>query len=145
MNHGEIVQVGTPEEIYEQPATRFVAQFVGHANILDGTVTAVDEGGVSVACGPLTFRTARTAAVAPGHAVAVALRYERTMLTDAEDGAPGTVTERSFLGDSVRIVVTVADGVTLNADVATSVRATPPTGAPVRLTWRADDVRLLTA
>jgi ABC-type Fe3+/spermidine/putrescine transport system ATPase subunit len=145
MNQGEMVQVGTPEEIYEQPATRFVAQFVGHANLLYGTVTAVEAGGVSVACGKLMFHAAQTAVVTPGQAVALALRYERTMLADGDEGAPGIVAERSFLGDSVRIVVTMTDGTTLNADIPTSLRATPPTGAQVRLKWRADDVRVLTA
>jgi spermidine/putrescine transport system ATP-binding protein len=144
MNHGEIVQIGTPEEIYEQPATRFVAQFVGHANILDGLVTGIDSTAVSVACGPLNFRTPPSNQVIAGQEVAVALRYERTSLTDDISGIQGTVIERSFLGDSVRIVVAVAGGMTLNADIPTSARATPPTGSPVRLTWRDADVRLLT-
>ena len=44
MNDGLIVQIGTPREIYEQPANRFVADFVGPTNFVDGTVTAVDAG-----------------------------------------------------------------------------------------------------
>jgi spermidine/putrescine ABC transporter ATP-binding subunit len=145
MSQGEIVQVGTPEQIYEQPATRFVAQFVGHANILDGTVAAVDVSGASVVCGGLTIRAPRDGAIQAGQSVSVALRFERIGLTEETGGVAGTVRERSFLGDAVRIVVETEAGATLNADIPTGgARPAPPIGAPVRLTWRDADVRLLT-
>src|SRR3712207_398326 len=44
MDHGHIVQVATPAEIYEQPKTRFVAEFVGDVNILEGTVVGPEDG-----------------------------------------------------------------------------------------------------
>jgi spermidine/putrescine ABC transporter ATP-binding subunit len=145
MSQGEIVQVGTPEQIYEQPATRFVAQFVGHANIMDGTIAAVDEASATVACGRLTIRAPREAALQAGQSVAVALRFERIGLTEAADALAGTVRERSFLGDAVRISVETEGGMTLNADIPTSgPRPAPPVGALVRLAWRDADVRLLT-
>ena len=144
MKDGEIIQVGTPQEIYEQPATRFVAQFVGHANILDGKVTAIEPDSVTVLCGGLTFRVLGSPSVTLGQTVAIALRYQRTSLAVDSDGVPGTVMERSFLGDAVRLLVALHDGTSLSADVATGgAYPAPQIGDTTRLTWRDADLRLL--
>ncbi|MBV8496375.1 MAG: ABC transporter ATP-binding protein, partial [Gammaproteobacteria bacterium] len=50
MNHGQVMQVGTPAEIYEFPRSRFVADFVGTTNLFEGTVSAVGDGLVRVQC-----------------------------------------------------------------------------------------------
>jgi ABC-type Fe3+/spermidine/putrescine transport system ATPase subunit len=145
MDHGNVVQIGTPEEIYEQPATRFVAQFVGHANILDGTVIETGSGGASVRCGALSFYAEGPVPVQPGQSVAIALRYERTLLAPDGQGIRGSVMERSFLGDAVRIAVQTEDGTILNADIPTGQGTiTPPIGSAIQLGWRNADLRLLT-
>ena len=144
MKDGEIVQVGTPEDIYEQPATRFVAEFVGHANILDGVVATVDAAGATVARTGMMFRINGDHGVAPGQAVAVALRYERTRLATEGDGIVGTVVERSFMGDAIRIVVATETGTAMSADVATGgEHRVPQVGAQAKLAWRDADLRLL--
>ena len=50
MNHGEIVQVGTPRQIYEFPATRFVADFIGSVNLFEGQLTEDEPEHVRVRC-----------------------------------------------------------------------------------------------
>src|SRR5712671_4490678 len=50
MNHGQVVQVGTPSEIYEFPQTRFVADFIGTTNLFEGTVAACEPGLITVSC-----------------------------------------------------------------------------------------------
>ncbi|MEU6719016.1 ATP-binding cassette domain-containing protein [Nonomuraea sp. NPDC046802] len=78
MNGGRIEQLGTPDEVYRRPATRFVAQFIGAANVLEGTVTAsggLDVGGITVGCGPLP--------VGVGERAVVAIRPERIRLRTA--------------------------------------------------------------
>ena len=50
MNRGQVVQVGTPAEIYEFPQSRFVADFVGTTNLFEGTVTTCDQGLITIHC-----------------------------------------------------------------------------------------------
>ena len=58
MNKGRIEQIGSPQEIYDRPATRFVAGFIGNTNIVPVTIEAVDGGEARVRCGGLAFAVA---------------------------------------------------------------------------------------
>ena len=102
-NSGRLEQVGTPSQVYDTPATRFVAQFVGAANVLEG---------------PASLRLT-------GHAGAM-LRPERIRLGPTDGArASGTVTEAQYFGAFTRLKVD-AGGTLLQADLATG-----PGGAPV--------------
>jgi ABC-type Fe3+/spermidine/putrescine transport system ATPase subunit len=79
MNRGRVEQVGPPVEIYEAPASRFVAEFIGLCNLLEGTVRAVRDGEVIVETrGGLELRVAGGPAV-PGERVAVVVRPEQVV------------------------------------------------------------------
>jgi iron(III) transport system ATP-binding protein len=91
MNAGTIEQVGTPQEVYARPRTRFVADFVGTSNLLDAA--AAQAFGPEVA-GPL-----------PGRDRLLALRPEDIALARAETGE-AQVTQVTFLGNSKRIALT---------------------------------------
>ena len=93
MNAGRIEQIGPPRELYCRPASRFVADFIGSANILPG---AWD--GAQVRLGPARFDHAQSIATGP---VSVVLRPES--IRPAETGLPATVTGISFLGASTQI------------------------------------------
>ncbi len=93
MNSGRIEQVGSPRELYRSPATRFVADFIGSANIVPGRW---DAGKVTL--GPASFEHDQD--IAPG-AVSVVLRPEA--LRPAETGLPAKVTQVSFLGASTQV------------------------------------------
>ncbi|MCS6855633.1 MAG: ABC transporter ATP-binding protein, partial [Elioraea sp.] len=95
MRAGRIEQVGTAEEIYHRPATRFVAEFVGTLNVLAGTV---QDGALHLPGGTLPAN-----GLAPGPAVA-ACRPEQLRL-DPEGTLSGRVTAAFFLGDRVRVVI----------------------------------------
>lgn len=58
LRHGRIVQIGAPAALYEKPETRFVAEFLGRSNFLEGRITAIDGGMALVQCGTLRFRQA---------------------------------------------------------------------------------------
>jgi putrescine transport system ATP-binding protein len=79
MDKGQVVQVGTPQDIYEYPNCRFSADFIGSINLFDGTVTASEDGRIAVACEeverPLFIQ--RTASLPPGSRVTVAIRPEK--------------------------------------------------------------------
>lgn len=110
MHGGRIEQLGTPEEVYLQPATRFVAHFLGEANLLEGTAT--DEG--RLLWGPHTLTVNRQL---PAGSATVALRQERVQVYWEEHSLPsrpgenriaGKVMERLFVGTGTRLVLEVA-------------------------------------
>jgi putative spermidine/putrescine transport system ATP-binding protein len=106
-----VEQIGTPEEIYDRPATRFVAGFVGSGNLLEGT-------------------QARRLAGADG---AVMLRAERIRIEARRaGGVPGVVKEVEYLGAFIRYIVDVGDGVELLVNAA---RRDFERGTPVTLSW----------
>ena len=108
MNAGLIAQAGTPQQLYEQPASEFVAGFMGEAMLFDATVGA--DG--SVQLGPLAIRPRR--AVAPGKAK-VAIRPEAWLLgppgQPVQPGQPrngrlaGTVAKRAYLGSFLELTL----------------------------------------
>src|SRR5262249_20091454 len=105
MNQGKVEQVGTPEELYEEPATRFVAGFVGESNTLAVTpLRTVREGSEVRLAGGLLVR-GRRRDLAPGAACTLSLRPERVILTPgpASPGAlSGPVVEVVYSGDTIR-------------------------------------------
>ena len=112
MRAGEVVQLGKPRVIYENPQSKFVAEFIGTSNFIDGTVASRDgdRHAVETRDGRLTLDSA--AHVAPGTEVVVSIRPESVMLTTehpagAENVWEGKVTTRAFLGDAVDHVVAV--------------------------------------
>jgi iron(III) transport system ATP-binding protein len=106
MRDGRIEQAGAPQEIYERPATRFVADFIGAANVLDGIVEQVRNGTCDVRTAAGVVRAAARSAVT-GQNVALVVRPENVLLTADGDGWPGTVVAEAFLGETVERVVRV--------------------------------------
>jgi len=146
MNAGEIIQIGTPEEIYEQPKSRFVAQFVGHTNLFDGKVVAAEGQRVTVDCAgtPIVAHAARP--VERGSDVTVAVRFERIGLGAKETTIEGRVVERMFLGGAVRLVIGYSDDRRMTADIATNgVTPSIAVGEPIAVGFNSADARVLTS
>jgi putrescine transport system ATP-binding protein len=107
MDKGQVQQVGTPAEIYEFPRSRFVADFVGTANLFEGTVRACEGGTVRVQCDETGCELVvdDRGAFAPGQRVWVALRPEKVRLGKEPSAAArvnqlrGTVWELGYLGN----------------------------------------------
>jgi spermidine/putrescine ABC transporter ATP-binding subunit len=110
MNHGRIEQVGDAAAIYEAPATRFVAEFIGRMNMFTGVITA--ERGVRIA--DQAFAIDVPGQIPSGANVHVAIRPERARLTPARaaDGIslPGTVRQVFYLGATREVHVDLASG-----------------------------------
>lgn len=102
MNGGRIEQLGTPEEIFHQPQTRFVAEFIGQTDFLPGTVT---REGVETALGLLPQQPA----VATGTPVEIALRADDVVLEPDEHGR-GRILSRQFIGIAYIYKVGLPDG-----------------------------------
>ena len=114
MQRGRIEQVGTPREIYDEPATRFVAGFVGESNFLPGTLAGEPSND-----GILRFATPGGVVAVPtsrvrGNAASVAIgfRPHQTRLRPPGEGATleGEVVDAIYTGSSVRYVVRLAEG-----------------------------------
>ena len=132
---GRLAQCGPPAELYERPATRFVARFLGAANVLEGRVAA--DGAVAAgACRLALSHDAR-----PGEAMAVALRPERIRLLPgpppAANAAAGVLRDLAYRGDGWMALVALPDGTELR--VALPAGAAPPApGSRLALGWPAE-------
>jgi iron(III) transport system ATP-binding protein len=117
---GKVAQAGTADELYHHPRTRFVAEFVGRTNVLDGVAAAADV----VQVGAVRLRVA-SGTLAPGARVALSVRPHQVELRppgDAgADGLRGTVRRTAFLGDSVDYEVAIT-----GSDLVVRAAAPPP-------------------
>jgi len=119
MNAGRIEQLGTPRAMYEQPATRFVANFLGTSNIVSGRVDAEGDGFALTGLGPgERVLVPEGEQVYAGEQLDVAVRPEKTVLTPASEPPPpghcalrGTVTDVVYLGTSTSYRVEAAGDV----------------------------------
>jgi len=123
MRGGLIEQLGTPRDVYQRPATEFVADFVGVSNRRPGRVTSVESDGRYVVDVPglPPIPSAGVPDLAVGQAVAVIVRPESVLLAAGGDGwttVDAQVTDVAFLGPHVSCVVETPDGasMTLIAD-----------------------------
>ena len=101
MNHGRIEQVDGPEELYEKPRTRFVADFLGVANLFRGEIVGVADGLARVRTeSGLAFLATNDGGYRAGAPVLVGLRSEKISLTEkAGNVFSGTIDDEIFLGD----------------------------------------------
>ena len=127
MNGGHIEQLGPPKEIYERPATRFTAGFIGTSNILEGTVERMD-GGLAVLTMPGEGRVlVPVNGSVIGEHIELTVRPEKITVCaePPQNGCalPGTITEVVYLGTSTNFTVTAADGTEMVAYVQNAVSA----------------------
>jgi putative spermidine/putrescine transport system ATP-binding protein len=144
MNHGRIEQIGTPSEVYEEPATSFVATFLGEANILRGTVAATDAEGL--ACdvgGGVLVRSARTTTTPPGGPIEVVVRSERLRLSPHPTGLansfPAILEHVVYLGSEIRYFVRLGEHRLVAVEKNRGDSSAPAPGAHLYLEWSARD------
>lgn len=138
MREGVIDQVGTPEEIYEHPATRFTADFIGQTNLMECRVDAVNADGLVLDYGGHKFPARSRSDVKKGDPVALSLRMER--LSFAPEpleicALPGRLMARHYAGGAMRAVIRLDDGREVTAQCQTAERARGDIGQKVYLSW----------
>jgi putrescine transport system ATP-binding protein len=134
MDRGRLVQVAPPGEVYEAPASRYVAAFVGDINMFEGSVMGGERGGSRIACPGLgaTLVVATDTVLVSGQSVAVAVRPEKLALhrTAPPPGTPnvvaGQVFDIGYLGDTTRYIVRLAGGESVRVVVANATRTMEP-------------------
>ena len=145
MNAGRADQIGSPFEIYNTPATRFVASFVGTLNLIEGKVVDPDNSRIMIGDQDVTLKQSVTA-YKPGDTVSLALRPEAGSLAESAKGdtaLTGEVSSAHFLGSVIRTRMNVA-GNTISFDMFNSPGMLPPSvGEKVTLRFASSDLLVI--
>jgi spermidine/putrescine transport system ATP-binding protein len=150
MNAGQVEQVGAPEDVYEDPETLFVADFLGVSNLMDGTARGTKDGASVIGVEGFELRAhgGDTRFVGPAKIV---IRPERVELEphgspDGPNRLPGMVERVVYVGSAVQVIVRAATGETLQALVQNTGKGPPyAQGTPVQVHLPADALRVLPA
>jgi len=140
MHDGKVEQLGTPEELYDRPATRFVADFIGTTNLLRGRVEADQTvrltSGEIAPCG--------VDGLAAGSDVELSVRPESISLVPAEalGAIRGRVDQAAYLGNTVSYQIVTAGGLTVSV-LAPKSGVRLPAGSDVAITWPPADALVL--
>ncbi|HEY2257351.1 MAG TPA: polyamine ABC transporter ATP-binding protein [Variovorax sp.] len=135
MSEGRFLQVGPPADIYESPATRFVADFIGNVNLMEGTVVVDAVDHAEIACADVVHRVAHGITGYQGQTVAVAVRPEKIHLSaqapqDERNRVQGVVKALSYFGGYTLYHLALPSGATLKVNVENDTRLRD--GAPVQ-------------
>jgi spermidine/putrescine transport system ATP-binding protein len=139
MRQGRIEQIGAPRDLYDRPASRYVADFIGETNLLPGVVAESGDGMVVLRAAGTTLRALSDTPLAPGAEAWLTVRPEAIELTDSAmtpegwNRVAGTVREAVYAGSTLRVHVALESGQRLVAHVTSSTGV--PIGAEVGLTW----------
>ncbi|MFG2294403.1 ABC transporter ATP-binding protein [Streptomyces sp. NPDC048603] len=146
MNRGRIEQCGTPEDVYERPATTFAASFMGTSNLVPGTYRS---GEVLLDQGP-ALPVGTRAGVPDGRRVNLSIRPEKIWLSDFEPGmarAAGTVRETVYSGPTTTYLIELAPGVTVSVLEQNTVRSRREDrwsgGERVEIAWKPEHCLVL--
>ena len=148
MQEGRIVQVGTSEEIYSRPSTRFVAEFMGRANVIDGTARlegarawVETKGGVALEVTELDGALVDKPCAAVIRAEDIEIHAVGSSPPEGSTGLSGTVMLRAFEGETVYYEIEVP-GIGRSLKVAARVGAFDP-GEPVAVAWDTNRVAVV--
>ena len=147
MRRGRIEQIGSPRDLYDRPATRYAADFIGETNLLTGMIAEGGVGGQALRVGddvlvgrsdiPLATGSTAWLAVRPE---AIALQHEGAA-PSGENSVLATVSEAVYAGSAVRVHAALAGGQRIVAQLAAGTSV--PVGATVRLSWPVDRGRFV--
>ena len=121
-NQGKVLQVAPPKELYERPASRFVADFIGINNLIDGTVTALDSGEqrLRVKTGVGEFSALIDARFRVGDRCVLCIRPENAALNGRSQGhnlVTGRISFAAYMGNSLRYDVELSPGLIFKIDI----------------------------
>jgi spermidine/putrescine transport system ATP-binding protein len=152
MNRGTVEQLGTPEELYERPRTRFVADFIGTSNLLSGSVESIDgmRALIRLSTGEACVTDASGGELRPGRPVELSVRPESVVLHSTNGSGPstlagsipGTVEQVAYLGGNVQYLVRSTGGLSITV-LAPKTGARLSVGGSVDVTWSPGDALAL--
>jgi spermidine/putrescine transport system ATP-binding protein len=147
MSQGRVEQVGAPKEIYEEPATAYVADFLGVSNLMDATALGQTAGGCSLSIGEFIVTAGQGDEDTRG-AAKVTIRPERVNLepqdTPGENRVPAMVERVVYVGSVLQVIVNLAPGQRIQAWVQNEGGAMPfESGAPITVHLPVEALRVL--
>lgn len=148
MDRGHVDQIGSPQQIYDDPATQFVATFIGNTNLVAVDIESVSGAMARVRLGPHVFSAGVVGTASAATKGVVSIRYERLRVGDAANGMPhhatGTVREVIFAGSAVQYAVLLGpSGPQVMVETAyDGAHALFEAGATVEVGWDPASVRL---
>ena len=150
MHQGEIQQVGTPDEIYERPANRFVAEFIGETNFLDGRIARANEGHVVIRVGAMEVQAhgGGDREHQSGSPVVLAIRPEKISLgrepmQSHANSCRGQIENAVYLGMDTQFTVRTDEGLHLKARLQNASPADFGPGETVHAGWSAESTIIL--
>lgn len=147
MNEGRVVQVGTVSDIYERPLTRFVADFVGDSNFVEGKIVSVDGMVATIQSGGMTFKGDNRRGFRKGDEALLCIRPERVVIGSAANGCHNRVSVRIvdqvYTGAQRRCTVTMDSGLSLLVDLDARAAATLNIGDTVSAGWDISDAHFV--
>jgi len=153
MDHGVVKQIGLASEIYEEPNCRFVADFIGETNFIEGTVRSVDGDHAEFEAGGLKFIAVAQPGLSRGTSATLAVRPERVRLThtrpgDTPNAYEGEVRESIYIGTDTRYLVLLSPTVNVRVRQQNTVPVgmpalEGPVGVKVWASWTPDSARIL--
>ncbi|HEY6240472.1 MAG TPA: ABC transporter ATP-binding protein [Burkholderiales bacterium] len=118
-NQGRVFQIGTPKELYERPQNRFVADFIGINNLLEGAVRTVESGFLAVDTALGRLRALPNAELRAGDKCVICVRPENIAVGGAgaeRNVARGRISFAAYLGNTLRYDVDLGQGITFKVD-----------------------------
>ncbi|AYD02626.1 ABC transporter ATP-binding protein [Neorhizobium sp. NCHU2750] len=148
-NKGKIEQIGTPRQVYDEPATRFVAEFIGETNLIDGIVETPDPTSAAIRLkGGDLVRVAGAQGLAIGQGVSVSVRPERLALVEGSASVgqgnmiAATVDDCVYQGDHLRVQLSGPGGASYVARLDRK-SPEPSRGAAVTALFSPEDCRVI--
>jgi len=148
MKDGLIQQLGDPLSLYKAPANKFVADFIGESNFIQGKVNSLSEGGARITvAGEIMDLDAGGVDLQPGQAITFTIRPEKINLSrPGKGGLEGTIHERVFIGTDTRYLVQLSSGEDIIVRVQNGCGSEAgefARGDQVVLSWEPQDTRIL--
>lgn len=143
MNNGVLQQVGTPEEIYEKPATKFVATFIGETNLFEGYIESIADNQISVATENGAVKC-RGEGFQEKELVAISVRPERMLYSEVPvDGfsLSGIVKEQIYVGSILKSIIATPNGDEIKIERLAGSKL--PEKGQVYLYWNDEDAKIV--
>ena len=148
LRQGRIAQVGTARDLYDRPASRYVADFIGETNLMAGVVVKGGPGPVTLRVGTEEVQGQSDVAVAPGSPAWLSVRPEAVRIDLGGTRSPvanaieGTVADAVYSGALIRVHVSLSGDRSIIAQVPAGTAVS--VGEPARVSWSPERARCVT-
>ncbi|TMN23264.1 ABC transporter ATP-binding protein [Lentibacillus cibarius] len=143
MNEGQIEQIGLPEEVYEKPATKFVADFIGETNLFEGIIKEIKDVYATVQCSEQNIRIYNNKKLLTNESVFISVRPEKIRVSSNPDSHDNylkvIMKDKIYIGSVTKIIATLPDGHEVIAHGSQGIYENSSKGDQLYLNWDPSD------